>query len=173
MTLSDDEAAETYRVLRGEEEQEEAQEVLEQAQEEWNQEFRLVEKDARNAGRVRSSASDSTSVLAAVEVDWEPSSEEEEEEQEEEEEEKDRGEGEGNQGREQDGAEEETKEESRDKEENGAGGKLVEYTIDEMKKSHAAPVTKLTVDLLSRILLLSFPLQSVCSIFLEEMFLRR
>ena len=40
MTLSDDEAAETYRVLRGEEEQEEAQEVLEQAQEEWNQEFR-------------------------------------------------------------------------------------------------------------------------------------
>ena len=50
-----------------------------------------------------------------------------------------RGEGEGNQGREQDGAEEETKEESRDKEENGAGGKLVEHTIDEMIKSTPPP----------------------------------
>jgi hypothetical protein len=136
------------------------QEVLEQAQEEWdewNREFGEVEKDAGNAERVRSSASPSTSVLDAIEVEWEQSSSADEDDVVvEEEEDKGRGEGEGNQGREQDGAEEETEEESRDKEENGAGGKLVEQTVDEVMKGHAAPVSKLKVDLLISLFFLYF-----------------
>ena len=122
----DDEAAQAYSMLNDDE---------------WNQEFRQVEKAAGNAGRVRSGASPSTSVVEALEVEWEQSTEEDEEEQEEEEEDKGRAEEE-DKGREQDGAEEETEEESR-------GEGVVEHTIDVMMKGHAAPVTKLTVDLLS------------------------
>ena len=114
----DDEAAQAYNMLNGGE-----GEMVE-----WNQEFREVEKAAGNPGRVRSGASPSTSVVEALEVEWEQSSEQSTEEDEEEQEEE-----------EQDGAEEET-----------AGGEgVVEHTIDVMMKGHAAPVTKLTVDLLS------------------------
>ena len=111
----DDEAAQAYNMLNEDDEADE-----------WNQEFREVEKAAGNPGRVRSGASPSTSVVEALE--WEQSSEQSTEEDEEEQEEE-----------EQDGAEEET-----------AGGEgVVEHTIDVMMNGHAAPVTKLTVDLLS------------------------
>ena len=67
---------------------------------------------------------------------------------------------------------------SRDKEENGAGGKFVEQTVDEVMKGHAAPVSKLKVDLLISLFFFVFccshpPSNPVCSIFLEERFLHR
>ena len=98
----DDEAAQAYNMLNEDDEADE-----------WNQEFREVEKAAGNPGRVRSGASPSTSVVEALE--WEQSSEQSTEEDEEEQEEE-----------EQDGAEEETEEESRDKEENATeqGGRV-------------------------------------------------
>ena len=134
----DDEAAQAYNMLNEDDEADE-----------WNQEFREVEKAAGNPGRVRSGASPSTSVVEALE--WEQSSEQSTEEDEEEQEEE-----------EQDGAEEETA--------GGCGG--THYRRDDERPRRP----RHQVDgrpSFARILLLSSPLQSVCSIFLEERFLRR